>query len=497
MDPIPTWLLRDLQPSLIPVLTEIINTSLSSGIVPCVLKHAIVKPLLKKPSLDKALLKNYRPVSNLPFVSKLLERAVATQYVRHCEMNDLQVAFQAAYKKCNSTETAMTRVHNDLMQAVDRDGAALLILLDLSAAFDTIDQKLLLRILQSEMMVSGVALRWFESYLSGRTQAISIKGTLSTKKALTCGVPQGSVLGPILFTTYTSPLARIISDRAMPFMLYADDTQLYLSFRPSTVSDAVDSLTSCVNDIKNWMDTHYLRLNADKTEVLVISSPSVSRSLRLPAFELAGAHVKPSAAVRDLGVTLDSALRLDCHVSNVVRSSYAHLSKIARIRRYLTAEAAKNLVISRLDYCNVILYGISGTLLAKLQRLQNHAARVITGTRKYDHITPVLKSLHWLPVEQRIVFKIMLLTFKSLHGLAPSYLSELLHSYKPSRTLRSNSQNLLVVPNFRLDSFGGRAFSNVSPRLWNNLPQRVRDCATLSAFKRSLKTHLFIQAYGQ
>ena len=153
------------------------------------------------------------------------------------------------------------------------------------------------------------------------------------------------------------------------------------------------------------------------------------------------------------------------------------------------------MVISRLDYCNAILYGVPSSLLGKLQRLQNHAARVITCTRKYDHITPVLKSLHWLPIEQRIVFKILLLTFKSLQGLAPPYLRELLHPYVPVRNLRSSDQNLLVVPPFRMASFGGRAFSNVSPRLWKNLPLAIRNCTSVPTFKRNLKTHLFRQAY--
>ena len=257
-------------------------------------------------------------------------------------------------------------------------------------------------------------------------------------------------------------------------MLYADDSQLYISFKPreaNSLSSAVSTVTSCVASIKCWMSKHYLKLNAEKTEVLVMSTPALAQSITLTSMQLAGAEVKTSEVVRDLGVHLDSRLQLESHVQNTVRSGYAHLSKISRIRRHLTTEATKSLVqsliISRLDYCNILLYGLPDFLLSRLQRLQNHAARLISGKRKHEHITPVFVALHWLPIKQRVIYKMLLLTFKALHGLAPAYISELLSSYNPCRALRSGSQNLLNEPKYRLKTYGARSYQCAAPRLWN------------------------------
>ena len=154
------------------------------------------------------------------------------------------------------------------------------------------------------------------------------------------------------------------------------------------------------------------------------------------------------------------------------------------------------LIISRLDYCNIVLYGLPGALIGRLQRLQNHAARLISGKAMHDHITPVLQALHWLPIEHRITYKVLLLAFKSLHGLALTYLNDLLLPYIPSRTLRSSYQHLLQEPTCRLKRYGARSFQYAAPRLWNQLPSDIRGLSCLATFKRSLKTFLFKKAYG-
>jgi hypothetical protein len=196
------------------------------------MKVAVVTPLLKKPSLDCDILGNYRPVSNLSMVSKLLEKVVSTRISEHCNVNGIVNTYQSAYKKVHSTETALLRVQNDLLRAVDSQGGAILVLLDLSAAFDTIDHVLLVQTLKNLFGVDGAALRWFQSYLDSRYQRVKIGSVVSSDKHLQYGVPQGSVLGPQLFTMYTQPLASVIQHIGMDFHLYADDTQIYISFNP-------------------------------------------------------------------------------------------------------------------------------------------------------------------------------------------------------------------------------------------------------------------------
>jgi hypothetical protein len=168
LDPAPTWLIKQC-PAIVPILCKVINNSLSSGIVPASLKHALITPALKKSTLDRNLLKNYRPISNLPFVAKLTERVVSKRLESHCRVHDIGCHFQSAYKQHHSTETALVRVQNDLLMAVDSLGGAILILLDLSAAFDTIDHTIMLNRLRTSAGISEKALDWFQSYLSNRS----------------------------------------------------------------------------------------------------------------------------------------------------------------------------------------------------------------------------------------------------------------------------------------------------------------------------------------
>ena len=203
LDPIPTWLLKQCLTELVPVITAIINSTFQSGNIPSDLKKAIVLPVLKKSNLDHQCLNNFRPVSNIPFISKVLEKIVARKLNGYIFSNSLQEPLQSAYTNKHSTETALVKIHNDLTQAVDRVGAAVLVLLDLSAAFDTIDHSTMITRLKDHG-ISGKALQWFSSYLSQRTQTISIRKSVSSIKCLRC-VPQGSVWGPF-FSTFTFPL---------------------------------------------------------------------------------------------------------------------------------------------------------------------------------------------------------------------------------------------------------------------------------------------------
>ena len=239
LDPIPTTLLYENLDILLPTIMNIISTSLTASIAPHDLKTAIIKPLLKKPSLDRYLLKNYCPISNLPFLSKILENVILHKRLSHLQENNLSNPFQSAYRARHSTETILFRIVNDILSALDNDNISVLLLLDLSAAFDTIEHQLFLSCLNSVFGIQSTAFQWFQSYLSDRYQSTPVSNSSSSPTQLMYNVPQGSVLGPILFVLYTTPLSDIIAIHSVNHQLFTDDTQLQKAAPLSEVTNLI------------------------------------------------------------------------------------------------------------------------------------------------------------------------------------------------------------------------------------------------------------------
>lgn len=504
LDAIPTSLLKESIDALLPTITTILNKSLSSGIVPPCLKHAVIHPLLKKADLDAESFKSYRPVSNLPFLSKILEKVISKRLLEHMDKAGHHEIMQSAYKQYHSTETALVKVQNDILTNLDKKRGVILVLLDLSAAFDTIDHDKLFYQLQHRLGISERALQWFRSYLSGRTQAVSVGSECSRPAELRYGVPQGSVLGPLLYTIYTLPLGDLLRDAGVGYHLYADDTQLYLSFDfidPLSQSETLDIMQQCVLKIKSWMTGNKLKLNDDKTEVMYISSSYFHKQIVLNDFTIDSTSIAVTKSARNIGIIFDENMTMKEQVTAICKAAHFHLRNIGSIRKSITYEACEKLihafVTSRLDCGNALLFGLPDNQHKRLQRMLNIAARILTLTSVYSHITPILKELHWLPIPQRIEYKILLLTFKALHGLAPLYLTNLLTPYRTvERKTRSSEANFLQIPDTRTKTFGDRAFSWAAPTLWNKLPVKLRKMDNLEGFKSAIKTVLFSSAYG-
>jgi exonuclease III len=242
LDPWPTWMVKQHLNSLAPVIQRVVNESLCTGVFPELWKRALIRPLLKKPSLDAVDMKNFRPVANLPFLSKVVEKCVARQLNSFLQESGLFPQFQSAYRENHSVETALLRVQNDVLSAIDNHKGVLLVLLDLSCAFDTISHTMLLHRLKCRFGLDERVLQWFESYLSGRSQRVLHNERLSESSAVPHGVPQGSVLGPIMFSLYTSPMCELIEQRGVNLHLYADDTQIYLTFTPRSAESAASAM---------------------------------------------------------------------------------------------------------------------------------------------------------------------------------------------------------------------------------------------------------------
>ena len=298
---------------------------------------------------------------------------------------------------------------------------------------------------------------WFKSYLTGRSQRIKLGNCLSSRSDLSFGVPQGSVLGPLLFTLYTTLLSSLVSGYAIPHHLNADDSQLYVSFSSGDSAAALNGLQSCLASVQSWMSTHKLKLNPDKTEFLLNGNERQwSKYLSMFPIELLGVETYPAKSACNLGVIFDKNFNFCSHISAICSSCIYHIWDLRRIRCHLDLDSAKllanALVSSCLDYCNSLLSRIAETDLTKLQRVLNHLARVVTKSPPFTHSVPLLRSLHWLPVKYIVHFKICLLTYKALHEEQPVYLRSLIAISLPSRSLRINRGITLSIPRIKTNT---------------------------------------------
>ena len=473
----------------IPQFVDLVNLSLSTGDVDGV-KLADIIPWIKGNSLDQNLLKNYRPISNLTFLGKLIERVVLKRLDAHLTKNNLHINEQSAYKQNNSTETLLVRITNDILVASDKKTATVVMILDLSAAFDTVDHDLLLNILSNEIGLRGTVLKWFKSFLTGRSQRIRLGQTISSEFTIMFGVPQGSVLGPVLFNIYIRSIYYTVKKCGFNIFGYADDHQVYKSFYPTSQKSVLSQdLKDCFQVIQKWMMKYFLQLNTTKTQIIVFGLPNVLKQITIGGCNLSiGNCIRFVSIVKNLGFIMDSNLNMRRQIMKTKKTCFHTIRNICKIRFLLNTDQLKlivnSLVVSCIDYCNALYIGLNDSDVKHLQLIQNSAAKAIFGKYKYDHIEDDLKSLHWLDIRKRIVFKVSLLIFKILNGTSPKYLQELISYAHNGHTVS------LDVPRMNTN-YGGRAFSHIGPKIWNKLPQSVTQNYDISVFKSMLKTFLF------
>ena len=510
LDPIPSFLLKKCADELTPVLLHIVNMSIEQGDFPAEMKNAVVKPTLKKDDADPDNLKNYRPVSNLPAISKLLERVILDQLNKHLAENNLHCPVQSGYRPNHSCETLLVRMTDDILKEVQSDNIVIVVLLDLSAAFDTIDHSILLGKLFKDFGISGTAYKWFKSYLQNRFFKVKAGRAFSNFLCLLFGVPQGSLLGPILFILYIKYLQRIASRYGLMIQLYADDSQLYISFhpcRPSELQDVTDKVNKCLAEIKLWMVKNFMKLNESKTELLIMGKPLTLQKFNLKVeIQFGSTSITPTECKGDswksLGVKLDGALNLERQINSVKQKCSWTMNNLRNIRRYLNEEVkimlVKQLVISKLDYCNSLYMNLPKTRLRKLKSILNSCVRFIYNINdRTEDLTPYYKKAHILPIEQRIVFKACLLSYKTVYGMSPNYLTELVELDLPdSTTARTRAKpaddNLLLkLPKMSRLKASDRRFTNYAPVTWNALPFYLRATKNISTFKGKLKNYLF------
>ena len=373
---------------------------------------------------------------------------------------------------------------NDILMKMNTQEVTLLVMLDLSAAFDTVNHNILLTHLNEELGICGLALEWFKpTWLKEVSESSS---TDLSQSALVWSVMshKGHVWAPCFSSSIHSSYSgclRIKFHKRIAMRM----TQIYLSFKTiSNISqkDAVHAMECCIEKIRRWLIHDRLLLNDDKTEFIIIGTRQQLKKLQAMNIKVGGSVIKRSSQVKSLGSWFDPNLNIRHHIANVRKAGFFYLHNIRHIKKYLSRDSLLALT-SRLDYCDALLYGLPKEQIFKLQRVQNAAARLIMDIGKYSHITPALYELHWLPVLARVHFKILLLAFKAIHGLAPEYISNLLViKPKSSYNFRSNSGILLEPPRGKmLATLGERAFQAAAPHLWNELPLQLRTIGSIES----------------
>ena len=355
----PTSLVVSMVDELLPSITCILNSSLSRCHFPELWKAAIVDPKPKKAGQATSL-SNLRPVSNLQFLSKLTENSVRSD--------------TGTLIMQGTAETVLLKVQNDILLAMDHQHVTLL---DLSTAFNTVDHQVLLHHLEVTYSITGTALQWFLSYLTDTTQQVYINQMYSDDFALPHGVPQGSCLGPLLFSMYASKLFEVVKSHLPEVHAYADDTQIYLSFKLDSAAgeqDATTALQDCITDVRNWTTVNRLKLNDDKTEFMIIGTRAQLDKVNVSEIVVGQTKVLALKTARNLGAWFDAKLTMSVHMNKTCQSVIYHLHNIRRFSKYLSFDDRKSIVqpviMSCVDYCRSLLVGVVGVPAVQLNKLQ-------------------------------------------------------------------------------------------------------------------------------
>jgi len=486
LDGVSSRLIRHAAPVIAGPLTHIYNLSLSTGVVPSDWKMAKVTPLHKDG--DKNNCNNYRPISVIPSFMKIFEKAIHAQVYSYLKEHNLLNECQSGFRPKHSTSTTLLHVTDNILNNMDKGLVTGAVFLDLRKAFDTVCHEILLQKLRFNG-IQGMALTWFHSYLSNRTQTTVINGVNSNLLELSVGVPQGSVLGPLLFILYINDLPEQISHGHI--VLYADDTALF--FAAKSVSDVNRALNADLQNISEWLETNRLTLNISKCKAMLFGS---SKRLHLGNEQLttylSGTHIEVVPCFKYLGVWFDSCLTWQFHIEKLTNAVSARIGVLRRLVPVLPQDTLAMLfnclILPKVDYCDVVWGNCGKGLSDKLQKLQNRAVRIILGLSYRSHVNNEhLSALGWKDLASRRKLHLLQTVYKSIYNLLPVYLNIFSrtsesHSYSTRHSLNQS----LRIPKVKLES-GKRTFAYRGAESWNALPLSVKTAPSTQTFKTLCK----------
>lgn len=494
VDGINLKMLKYVLPFCLDMFTHILNISVQTSEIPDLWKNSLIVPL---PKVPKAVnLSELRPISILPTMSKVLELIIYSQLSEHTRISVILPHIQSGFRPKYSTTTALMKISNDVARNIDNSKVTYLVLLDYSKAFDVINTELLMAKLNYYGCDTN-ALNWFNNYLNGRKQQVKIDGTVSNQLPITHGVPQGSILGPLLFSIFTADLPTILT-AGCSIHMYADDTQLYMCSSTSSVDSTISELNVNLSLVNQWSCENGLILNPNKSTALCIgtsSSCAKATSSASVELKLGDSIIKLSEEAKNLGLLIDNRLSFEKHVNKKCSICYFKLKSLYKFKYVLPSDTKWNLVnslvLSHLDYCSPVYYNFLTTALKnRLQIIQNSCFRFAYNNIHYrDHVTPFYNSLGILKMNGRFELQFCLMLYNIIKNKTPPYLHSLLIERSNVHGLHLRHNNLLTIPRHNTFKFEG-SFEYISSTMYNKYVSLFVTCQTRYMFQSKIKNLL-------
>ena len=476
-----------------PILTKFYNVSVETETVISDWKLSKVTPVYKgKGSKDEA--GNYRPISLISHIMKIFEKEIKQHVMGYLEVNNLITSDQSAYRNQHNTQTALHRVVDDWLDNISDGNLTGVCSFDITKCFDTINHAILLK----KMYFYGFnyhTSKWFQSYLNKREQIVSCRNQLYGKCQLQIGVPQGSVLGPLLFLIYVNDINRHVHLGSCN--IYADDTLIYCT--GNNITELKYNIQKCVTDVHEWYESYKLVINTSKSNVMLLTTRQMLSNIGDTALNVfIGNHKLPQCnSIKYLGVDIDNVLSWNLQTDSISKKLVFIISRLSRLKPVLPSQTLmyiySSIIQPKIDYAISIWGYTTAHNINKVQRLQNRAARILTGNFDYVNTRGIdlVNNLGLMNVTQRRDYFMLIMMFKSIHGLVPDYICDEITMQRDItvRTTRSTVNNNVHVPHIILECCKN-AFAYRGPVLWNALPENIKKCETLNCFKKCVKLHV-------